>query len=78
MSQRSDSHQADDDREVTVETLRTPPLRIPPAPVLKRLAPSVTDSISLGLIWWVMSFARHLLADAGYLAAHCNVKTLAR
>jgi uncharacterized RDD family membrane protein YckC len=75
MPQHSDSHQPDDDhKEVTVETLRTPPLRISPAPVLKRLTACLVDSVSVGIIWAVMSFSshqqldRHLLVDAGYLA----------
>ena len=75
MSQHPDSNQPDaDHKEVTVETLRTPPLRISPAPILKRLTACLADSAIVGLIWAVMSFAshqqfgRHLPVDAGYLA----------
>jgi uncharacterized RDD family membrane protein YckC len=53
MSQHT-NHQADDDhKEVTIETLRTPPLRIQAAPVKKRLIAGLMDSVIVVLVWLV-------------------------
>lgn len=41
----------DKPREITIETLSTPPLDIPPAPLPRRLLASIVDSIFIGSIW---------------------------
>ena len=64
----------DDHREVSIETLKTPPLRIPPAPIRRRLISGLIDSIIIGLVWLVVIAALHrgiqdqLVFNAQYLA----------
>jgi uncharacterized RDD family membrane protein YckC len=53
-------HPDHDGPEVTVDTLRTPPLRIQPAPLQKRFASALIDSIIIGVIWFILISAAHL------------------
>lgn len=50
MGQHED-HDHAPDRELTVETLSTPPLRIKAAPLNRRLAAGIIDSIVVALMW---------------------------
>jgi uncharacterized RDD family membrane protein YckC len=64
----------DDPKEITVDTLRTPPLQIPPAPISKRLIAGLIDSLIIGLVWLAILEALHRGIDAeftnfAYLAA---------
>ena len=44
----------EDKREITIETLSTPRARIAPAPLKKRLAASIIDSIVIALAWFLL------------------------
>lgn len=74
MSHSADHWGHDDHKEATIETLRTPPLHIEPAPILKRLIAGLIDSIIIGLAWLVAIAAlrrgieAELVVNAGYLA----------
>ena len=63
------------DRELTVETLRTPPLRIPPAPIRKRILAALIDSLIVAaawitlLLWLRVRMLEQLALDAESLAA---------
>jgi len=65
----------DKNSEVTVETLKTPPLRIPPAPIRKRALAALVDSIIVDVAWisllsWVSNrFLEQPTLSAEYLAA---------
>jgi uncharacterized RDD family membrane protein YckC len=41
--------------EVTVETLSTPPTRIQPAPLLRRVTAGITDSLIVILLWLTLT-----------------------
>ena len=41
----------DNHREITIETLRTPPLRIQPAPLARRFIANLIDSVIVGFSW---------------------------
>jgi uncharacterized RDD family membrane protein YckC len=71
-----------DDKEITIETLSTPPVHIPPAPLTKRVAAAALDSLIVALVWILLmaaggeSFSQFLTIDgalslnlpsAGYL-----------
>jgi uncharacterized RDD family membrane protein YckC len=64
----------DDHKEVTIDTVRTPPLRIQPAPIQRRLIAGLIDSIIIGLAWLAVIAALRrgiedqLVFNAGYLA----------
>jgi uncharacterized RDD family membrane protein YckC len=69
------NHEGNEDHgEVTIETLRTPPLRIPPAPIRKRFTAGLVDSLIVGLLWLVAIIATRqatesqLWLNAGSLA----------
>ena len=75
MSQ-SANHPSDDyHNEVTVETLRTPPLRIQPGPALKRVVAAVIDSLIACAVYLLIllsihqKFANPFLVSAEYLTA---------
>lgn len=53
------SHQNDDHHEVSIETLSTPPLKIPPAPVNKRLLAGLVDSIIITAVWFALIGFQH-------------------
>lgn len=59
MSQPSNHHDHDDHHEISIETLSTPPLKIPPAPVIKRLLAGLLDSIIIALIWFALISVQH-------------------
>ena len=71
MSHGPQSHEND----ITVETLRTPPLRIQPAPIRKRVLAAFLDSIVIGVIWVTLitlfhrSFTAQLPLEGAYVAA---------
>jgi uncharacterized RDD family membrane protein YckC len=41
--------------DITIETLSSPPVKIPPAPLLKRLIAAFIDSIILSLTWLILA-----------------------
>jgi uncharacterized RDD family membrane protein YckC len=47
----------DEHKEITVETLSTPPLQIKPASMQKRTAAAIIDSLIIGLAWLTTSVA---------------------
>jgi len=67
MSQHDNHH--GHDKEVTIETLRTPPLQIPPAPLKKRFVAGLVDSIVIGLVWSIL-IVTFRLAPRSELAVH--------
>lgn len=50
----SDEHEH---KEITVETLLTPPLQIKPAPLPRRIGAGVIDSLVLGAVWLIFLIA---------------------
>lgn len=56
----SDEHEH---KEITVETLSTPPLQIKPAPLPRRIGAGVIDSLVLGAVWliFLIAFGRSLM-----------------
>jgi len=50
MSHQENHSINDDNHEVTIETLRTPPLRIQPAPTGKRVVAALIDSLIAGVV----------------------------
>lgn len=68
----------DEHKEITVETLSTPPIKIAPAPILRRIAAMITDSLVLVILWQSLSIA----SGQGYeqfmrLPNHVSLSTLA-
>jgi len=69
------NHANHDNNEVTVETLKTPPLQIEPAPIRKRALAALVDSTFVGVAWislllWLHAqFPQPLILSAEYLAA---------
>ena len=64
----------DGHKEITIDTLQTPPLHIRPAPISKRLVAGLIDSLIIGLVWLGLLAALHRginveWANAGYLGA---------
>jgi uncharacterized RDD family membrane protein YckC len=59
MSQPADHQDHDDHHEVSIETLSTPQLKIPPAPVSKRLFAGLLDSTIIGLAWFALISLQH-------------------
>lgn len=47
----------DEHKEITVETLSTPPIKIAPAPILRRIAAMIIDSLVLAILWQSLSIA---------------------
>jgi uncharacterized RDD family membrane protein YckC len=47
----------DEHKEITVETLSTPPIKIAPAPILRRIAAMIIDSLILVILWQSLSIA---------------------
>ncbi len=47
----------DEHKEITVETLSTPPIKIVPAPILRRIAALIIDSLVLVILWQSLSIA---------------------
>jgi uncharacterized RDD family membrane protein YckC len=75
MPQYTNHPDHDDHREVTVETLKTPPLQIQPAPIRRRIIAAIIDSfiicvawVSL-LLWTHQKFVDPLAISVEYLAA---------
>jgi uncharacterized RDD family membrane protein YckC len=58
--QQGDNHPLDDHTEITVETLRTPPVRIERAPLRRRLLACLIDSTIIALVWSVALITAHL------------------
>jgi uncharacterized RDD family membrane protein YckC len=46
----------DEDREVTTETLSTPPLKLVPAQILDRCAGGIVDGLAVTILWQSLSF----------------------
>lgn len=74
MSQPENPHQASDaHKDITVETLRTPPLHIPPAPLSKRFFAGLIDSVIIALLWLLLAYLSGLAVrqrpstDLGYM-----------
>ena len=74
MSQNSNHSSQHNYKEITIETLRTPPLQIKPAPIQKRLIAALIDSVAIGLAWLAVIVALRrgigggLVFNAEYLA----------
>jgi len=45
-----------ENREITVETLSTPPTEVKPASLARRLTASIVDSVVIGIIWVSVTF----------------------
>ena len=58
MSHHSD-HNHDGHREISIETLSTPPLKIHPAPVSKRVVAGLLDSSIIALVWIALIGFQH-------------------
>lgn len=61
----------DEHKEITIETLSTPPLQIKPASLGKRMEAAFIDSLIIGLVWLIVSVASgrspvHLTALLSY------------
>lgn len=54
-----DHHNHEPHGEITVETLSTPPLRMKPAPLGRRIAAGIIDSLIIGLVWTILGIASH-------------------
>jgi uncharacterized RDD family membrane protein YckC len=54
MSQPASHQNHDHHHEVSIETLSTPPLKIPPAPLSKRLVAGLLDSIIIAVAWFAL------------------------
>jgi uncharacterized RDD family membrane protein YckC len=54
-----EGHDHEPHRELTVETLSTPPLRVKPAPLGLRLAAGIIDSTIVALIWASLGIGFH-------------------
>jgi uncharacterized RDD family membrane protein YckC len=52
-------HNHDGRHEISIETLSTPPLKIPPAPVGKRVLAGLLDSIIIALVWFALIMFQH-------------------
>lgn len=59
MSQPHNHQGHDDHHEISIETLSTPPLKIPPAPMIKRLLAGLIDSIIIALAWFALISFQH-------------------
>jgi len=57
MSQQPNHQEHDLHKEITIENLKAPPLRIPPAPVVKRVVAAIIDSLIIGAVWLIVMFA---------------------
>jgi len=51
------NYNANERREITIETLATPPIHIQPAPLTKRFKAALIDSLIVGLIWITITYA---------------------
>ena len=54
-------------RDITIDTLSTPPARIKPAPLVRRTAAAMIDLLILAVLWLILSMAY------GYNPAHIMV-----
>ena len=52
-------HNHDGRHEVSIETLSTPPLKVLPAPVSKRILAGILDSIIIALAWLALTGFQH-------------------
>ena len=74
MSDAHKDHPHDEHNEITIETLSSPPVHVPPAPLMRRLAAGVIDSLIIALAWFIMMTLGHqipaaiLTLSGGYLA----------
>lgn len=64
----SDRHEH---KEITIDTLSTPPIKIKPAPLTRRITAVVIDSLVLAVMWLIVSLAyghnlAHLAAFVDY------------
>ena len=59
MSRHIDHQNHDDRHEVSVETLSTPPLKILPAPVSKRMVAGLVDSVIVASAWFSLIGFEH-------------------
>ena len=59
MSRHTDHQNHDDHHEVSIETLSTPPLKIPPAPVSKRIVAGLVDSVIVASAWFSLIGFEH-------------------
>jgi len=62
----SDEHEHN---AISIETLSTPPIKIKPAPLTKRITALAIDSFAMALLWLILNFVHgHSLAlSAGFL-----------
>jgi uncharacterized RDD family membrane protein YckC len=54
---KSVDRMTDEHREITVETLSTPPLQVKPASLQKRMRAAIVDSLIIGAAWLFISIA---------------------
>jgi uncharacterized RDD family membrane protein YckC len=52
-----ESEEHDEHKEITIETLSTPPVKIRPAPLAKRFAAGMLDSLIIGSAWFALVLA---------------------
>lgn len=73
MSQHDEHEGHSDHKEISIETLSTPPLKIPPAPLSRRVIAGVIDSSIVASVWILLIFrtsgsiAILSLTDVSYL-----------
>jgi uncharacterized RDD family membrane protein YckC len=53
----------DEHNEVTIETLKTPPLRINPAPISKRIFAALVDSLIVTIVWLLLVLWEHQMFE---------------
>ena len=58
----------DEHREITIETLSTPPVYVKPAPLQRRIAAGTIDSILLSAVWAFATFAMRKQLPATWTA----------
>ncbi len=57
-------HENDHNRDITIETLSSPPIKINPAPLSKRFAAALIDSLVLSIIWLLILHTSSNLSSA--------------
>ncbi len=57
MSHNHEHEGHSDNKEITIESLSTPPLHIPPAPLMRRIAAAVVDSAIVIFAWTLLMIA---------------------
>lgn len=73
MAHHGDSQSSSDNRDITVENLSTPPLKITPAPLLNRFLAGAVDSLIVSSSWLVLMGVERALPSHGSWMAWTSV-----